>query len=262
MSSLRATLSRLPHVHGGRGRRRLRVPPLRTDVRGRARSCSARLGIGRRGDGRRREAGGSLSGGRRRRGRDTSRHRATRSRHALGKARRLGGCCCAHVGAARGLADRVDRLGIVWIDAHGDLNTPETSPSGNLWGMPLRMLLDDGVVRHADVALVGARNLDPPEVRVHGRDGNRRFARARARGRRRRVRRARPRRPRPCRGRRLHGRAGRPSDRRGRSDPARDVAARAKVAGHGGHGAFARASATSPWSRGSWALQASESQPL
>ncbi|HJS49477.1 MAG TPA: arginase family protein [Gaiellaceae bacterium] len=76
----------------------------------------------------------------------------------------LGGCCCSHVGAARGLAGRVDRLGIVWIDAHGDLNTPETSPSGNLWGMALRMLLDDGVVRHADAALVGARNLDPPEA--------------------------------------------------------------------------------------------------
>jgi arginase len=76
----------------------------------------------------------------------------------------LGGCCCSHVGAACGLADRVDRLGIVWIDAHGDLNTPETSPSGNLWGMPLRMLLDDEVVSPGDVALVGARNLDPPEV--------------------------------------------------------------------------------------------------
>lgn len=76
----------------------------------------------------------------------------------------LGGCCCSHVGAARGLSMRVDRLGIVWIDAHGDLNTPESSPSGNLWGMPLRMLLDDGVVRHDDVALVGARNLDPPEA--------------------------------------------------------------------------------------------------
>lgn len=76
----------------------------------------------------------------------------------------LGGCCCAHVGAAQGLAERVERLGVVWIDAHGDLNTPETSPSGNLWGMPLRMLLDDGVVSPADVALVGTRNLDPPEV--------------------------------------------------------------------------------------------------
>ena len=55
------------------------------------------------------------------------------------------------------------RLGVVWIDAHGDLNTIETSPSGNQWGMPLRMLLDDGVVAPANVALVGARNLDPPE---------------------------------------------------------------------------------------------------
>jgi arginase len=76
----------------------------------------------------------------------------------------LGGCCCAHVGAVRGLAARGKRLGLVWLDAHGDLNTPESSPSGNEWGMPLRMLLDDGVVAPADVALVGARNLDPPEV--------------------------------------------------------------------------------------------------
>jgi len=75
----------------------------------------------------------------------------------------LGGCCCAHVGAVRGLAGRADRIAVVWIDAHGDLNTPETSPSGNLWGMPLRMLLDDGVVAPEDVALVGARSLDPPE---------------------------------------------------------------------------------------------------
>ena len=75
----------------------------------------------------------------------------------------LGGCCCAHVGAVRGLAGRVDRLAVVWIDAHGDLNTPDTSPSGNLWGMPLRMLLDDGVVAPEDVALLGARSLDLPE---------------------------------------------------------------------------------------------------
>jgi arginase len=76
----------------------------------------------------------------------------------------LGGCCCSHVGAVRGLAARRGRLAVVWLDAHGDLNTPETSPSGNEWGMPLRMLLDDGVVRPQDVALVGVRNLDPPEV--------------------------------------------------------------------------------------------------
>ena len=76
----------------------------------------------------------------------------------------LGGCCCAHVGAVQGLAARVDRLGVIWLDAHGDLNTPASSPSGNEWGMPLRMLVDDGAVDPRDVALVGARNLDPPEV--------------------------------------------------------------------------------------------------
>lgn len=75
----------------------------------------------------------------------------------------LGGCCCAHVGAVEGLAARGGRLAVVWFDAHGDLNTPESSPSGNLWGMPLRMLIDSGTVAPGDVALVGARNLDPPE---------------------------------------------------------------------------------------------------
>ena len=76
----------------------------------------------------------------------------------------IGGCCCTHVGAATGVASRVGRLAVIWIDSHGDLNTPETSPSGNLWGMPFRMLLDRGVVAPQDAALVGARRLDPPEV--------------------------------------------------------------------------------------------------
>jgi arginase len=76
----------------------------------------------------------------------------------------LGGCCCSHVGAVEGLTARYERLGVIWLDAHGDLNTPESSPSGNEWGMPLRMLIDRGAVDPQDVALVGARNLDPPEV--------------------------------------------------------------------------------------------------
>jgi arginase len=75
----------------------------------------------------------------------------------------LGGCCCAHVGAVEGLAARRGRIALVWLDAHGDLNTPESSPSGNLWGMPLRLLLDSGAVEPEDVVLLGARNLDPPE---------------------------------------------------------------------------------------------------
>jgi arginase family enzyme len=83
----------------------------------------------------------------------------------------LGGCCCAHIGAVEGLAARQERVALIWFDAHGDLNTPATSPSGNQWGMPLRMLIDSGAIRLDDVALVGARNLDPPEeeyIAAHG----------------------------------------------------------------------------------------------
>jgi len=76
----------------------------------------------------------------------------------------LGGCCCSHVGAIRGLGARPGRLAVIWIDAHGDLNTPDSSPSGNEWGMPLRMAIDAGAVSPGDVALVGARSLDPPEI--------------------------------------------------------------------------------------------------
>ncbi|NUT56661.1 MAG: arginase family protein [Thermoleophilia bacterium] len=76
----------------------------------------------------------------------------------------LGGCCCSHVGAIEALSAGEECLAVVWIDAHGDLNTPQTSPSGNAWGMPLRMVIDDGAVLPRNVALVGARSLDPPEV--------------------------------------------------------------------------------------------------
>jgi arginase len=76
----------------------------------------------------------------------------------------LGGSCCGHVGAVRELARRHGRVGVVWIDSHGDLNTPESSPTGNAWGMPLRMLIDGGNVAPEDVILLGARNLDPPEA--------------------------------------------------------------------------------------------------
>jgi arginase len=75
----------------------------------------------------------------------------------------LGGCCCSHIGAVEGLANRHERVAVVWLDAHGDLNTPESSPSGNPWGMPLRMLIESGAVSADDVCLVGARDLDPPE---------------------------------------------------------------------------------------------------
>lgn len=83
----------------------------------------------------------------------------------------LGGCCCAHIGAVEALAARHGRIAVVWLDAHGDLNTVESSPSGNEWATPLRMLLDSGAVGAEDVVLVGARNLDPPEeefIAAHG----------------------------------------------------------------------------------------------
>jgi arginase len=76
----------------------------------------------------------------------------------------LGGCCCAHIGAVEALAARHERVAVVWLDAHGDLNTVESSPSGNEWATPLRLLLDSGAVEPDDVVLVGVRNLDPPEV--------------------------------------------------------------------------------------------------
>src|SRR5256885_5526865 len=44
----------------------------------------------------------------------------------------LGGFCCSHIGAGEALPARHDRIALVWFDAHRDLNTPQTSPSGNL----------------------------------------------------------------------------------------------------------------------------------
>jgi arginase len=71
------------------------------------------------------------------------------------------------------------RIGIVWVDAHPDLNTPETTPSNHGHGMPLSaliglghpVLVNAGGVRGAkltpgDVALVGIRDIDPGEARL------------------------------------------------------------------------------------------------
>ena len=66
------------------------------------------------------------------------------------------------------------RLAVLWFDAHGDLNTPQTSPSGNFHGMVLRTLLGEGPapflarlarpLRPDQVFLIGARDLDPAET--------------------------------------------------------------------------------------------------
>ena len=79
-------------------------------------------------------------------------------------------------GAAAHLAASGQKLGVVWVDAHGDLNTPATSRSGNVHGMPLAALLGHGdkamssvagaggaALRASNVALVGLRDLDDSE---------------------------------------------------------------------------------------------------
>jgi arginase len=78
-------------------------------------------------------------------------------------------------GVATALGERGQRLGLIWLDAHGDLHTPATSHSGNVHGMPVAHLLGLGdarlahistvypAVRPDHVAFVGLRDLDPPE---------------------------------------------------------------------------------------------------
>jgi arginase len=70
-------------------------------------------------------------------------------------------------GIARHLRKRGQNLGVVWVDAHTDMNTPDTSPTGNIHGMPLAVPLGPG---HPDlVAIAGERPaLDPEYVAVIG----------------------------------------------------------------------------------------------
>jgi len=86
----------------------------------------------------------------------------------------LGGDHSLSIGSIAGVA-RDRRVGVIWIDAHGDFNTPETTPSGNIHGMSVAALTGRGhprltqllqsapVLRDADVAMVGIRDLDPKE---------------------------------------------------------------------------------------------------
>ena len=86
----------------------------------------------------------------------------------------LGGDHSLSMGSVAGAA-RGRRVGVVWVDAHADFNTPETSPSGNVHGMPLAVLSGLGhprltevfrAVDPKDVVLVGVRSLDPGEKRL------------------------------------------------------------------------------------------------
>ncbi len=90
----------------------------------------------------------------------------------------LGGDHSVALGTLGGLARAAGPGGVIWLDAHGDLNRPETSPTGNVHGMVLAAALGLGgkafesdawpipAVEPSRVALVGVRSLDPGEREV------------------------------------------------------------------------------------------------
>jgi arginase len=91
----------------------------------------------------------------------------------------LGGDHSIAIGSVSGVAayyrKRVEKIGIIWLDAHPDINTPHTTPSGNIHGMPLAAILGHGPrelteiagfapkVLPENVAIIGARSIDPGE---------------------------------------------------------------------------------------------------
>jgi arginase len=91
----------------------------------------------------------------------------------------LGGDHSIAIGSVAGMASyyrkRNKRIGLIWLDAHTDINTPESTPSGNIHGMPLAVLLGHGArelthvagfapkVLPEHVAVIGARSVDPGE---------------------------------------------------------------------------------------------------
>ena len=93
----------------------------------------------------------------------------------------LGGDHSIAAGSVAGMAKHLRKakakLGLVWIDAHGDFNTPESSPSGNVHGMPLAAIAGLGVrdlthlrgfspmVAPENIVLVGIRDIDAGEAR-------------------------------------------------------------------------------------------------
>ncbi|CAB1129906.1 Arginase [Candidatus Hydrogenisulfobacillus filiaventi] len=87
----------------------------------------------------------------------------------------LGGDHSLAMGTVAGILRRRARPGLLWLDAHGDFNTPETSPSGNIHGMPVTAITGRGpaalnaimggrFVDLARVAYVGVRTLDRQEA--------------------------------------------------------------------------------------------------
>jgi arginase len=87
----------------------------------------------------------------------------------------FGGDHSIAIGTLAGISKHYENLGVIWYDAHGDLNTGETSPSGNIHGMPLAISLGIGhpaltniadyspKVRYENIVIIGARSLDEGE---------------------------------------------------------------------------------------------------
>jgi arginase len=99
----------------------------------------------------------------------------------------LGGDHSIAAGSVAGVASffrkQSKRIGLIWLDAHGDVNTPETSPSGNVHGMPLASIIGYGTpeltelckfkpkVEPQNVAMVGIRELDTKERQLVKKSG-------------------------------------------------------------------------------------------
>ncbi|WP_027416730.1 arginase [Aneurinibacillus terranovensis] len=89
----------------------------------------------------------------------------------------IGGDHSIALGTIAGVLQHRKNTGVIWYDAHGDMNTAETSPSGNIHGMPLAVSLGYGherltsiggleaKVKPENVVIIGARSLDPGERR-------------------------------------------------------------------------------------------------
>ena len=90
----------------------------------------------------------------------------------------LGGDQSVSIGTAAGLARRGNRRGIVWMDAHGDFNTNETSPSGNIHGMALAAILGYGDPRLSRLGGSAPKALEENTVLIGGRSFDRAEAKA------------------------------------------------------------------------------------
>jgi arginase len=79
----------------------------------------------------------------------------------------LGGDHAIALGSLAGAAGACERLGVLWLDAHLDLNTPETSPTGHIHGMPLAVALGLGPSELTEIGRPGPK-LDPSRLAVLG----------------------------------------------------------------------------------------------